>query len=781
MWMLFAVLLLGSVVSGHKIAAERTYSDSGCTRLTDEFGIMILNCSWQDLITVPAISPGQLVHTLDLSHNSLHKLHNSSFHLYPNLTQLILSFDNITRIEVETFSSLKALRKVDLSYNSLIFIHPNIFPQNKNLEMLSLQGNPLHTLHTLRTPFLIAMSLQSLDLSHCHLSHFSTDSLSGLPELKNLDLRHNSLQQLSLNNAPEFSSLQLAGNHWQCDCHFHALLMWISANQMMDSDIRTDKTVQCWQGDELRDLINKQDQDSICIREVTGLPIREKITPDLAVIVSDKDDSKLDKNSYLPSSAINEDDVWMYVDDNGEILYTDDEYSEELNENSYFLYAGGVPGLSHQEYAGLSLNVTTKVGDEISGNHKVANYTIQFSKVHDFIPEDTDVSFYDEFNSDSEELGHDSISLLSAEIPSLDDKDDMDLNLSVNMNVGDNNNVVNRTDETGDPVKFSSINDDFIQEDTEAGFYEYELYGEYQDYEESDKDIDPPSSAENPGLKHKDDNIFADVHYSMESSDLHDPNITNKIRDSNIDISSQNNDFIMDDNAAHNNSQIMSNLSLADNNKDDTLNNSRSYDYTCIFCDDHAVPAAEIPSLKYDDYEFSDTFIILENVKPEETAGKDEAADSAIQLLNFHDDLSPEVIADQFVFNLDDTISQEVDNNEILSAAANFQDLTDEDNFDIYNLIASSFKDFYSKTDAQVHKTLMNRINDKSQNETNLKIHTFLRFMIVAGIVAIFVFALVMIFYCITSIRTTPAFPKHVLVCKKVERSESKEHLLQNV
>jgi hypothetical protein len=171
----------------------------------------------------------------------------------------------------------------------------------------------------------------------------------------------------------------------------------------------------------------------------------------------------------------------------------------------------------------------------------------------------------------------------------------------------------------------------------------------------------------------------------------------------------------------------------------------------------------------------------LENVKPGETAGKDEAADSAIQFLNLPDDLSPADTADQFLFNFDDTDSQEVINKEILSAAANFQHLTGEDNFDIYNLIFWSFKDFHSETDDQEHKTLMNQINDKSQNETNIKMYIFIRFMIVAGIVAIFVFALVMIFCCITSVCATPSFLKQVLVYKKAERSESKEHLLQNV
>jgi Leucine-rich repeat (LRR) protein len=774
MWMLLAVLLLESVVNGHKLAAERTESDPECKSVTDELGIVIiLNCSWQALISVPVVSRGQLVHTLDLSHNSLHKLHNGSFHPYPNLAQLILSSDNITRIEVETFSSLKALRKIDLSYNNLTFIHPNIFLENTKLQILSLQGNPLHTLHT---PFLISMSLQSLDLSHCHLSHFSTDSLSSLPELENLNLSHNSLQQLLMTNVSALSSLQLAGNPWQCDCHFHALLMWISANQMVDSDIKTENTVQCWQGDRLKNLINKQDQDNICIGEVTDLPIRQKITPELADTGSEKD-NKLVKNNYLLPSSINEDDEWMYVDDNGEIVntYVDDDYPEEMDENSYFLYEGEVPGLSNQNYIGLSLNVTTKLGDETSRNHKVSDSTILSPKVHDFILEDTDVSFDGEFGGDyrdSEELDNDSISLLSVEAPVLDDKHDVDLNFTVNVNVGDtsNNNVGNRTDETRDTVKCSGMNNDFIHEETEASIYEYDLYDAYQDYEELDKDIDPPSSSENPGLKQKDENIIANVHHSMGSSDLQDPNITNKTRLSTTDIKGQNNDVSMDANSAYNNSQLTINSTSADDNKDDTFNNSHSYDYEHIFYDDHAGPAAEISSLKHDDYESSDTFVIFGNVNSEETGGKDEAADSAIQFINVHNDLSSEDIANQFVFNFDDTDSQEVTNKEILSAD-NFQDLYDRNDFFIYKLI---------ETDAQEHKTLMNQIKGKLQNETNLR-NLFIRLMMVAGVVTIFVFALVMLFYCIISLYAAPSVPKKVPVCKKMEKGESKERLLQNV
>lgn len=114
-WLLLVAVLLGSMVRSYENDAERSNSQTESRSLTDQPAIVYLNFSWQGLMSVPAISPGQLVHTLDLSHNNLHSLHNGNFYQYPNVTKLILSSDNITSIEIKTFSNLQALTEVDLS------------------------------------------------------------------------------------------------------------------------------------------------------------------------------------------------------------------------------------------------------------------------------------------------------------------------------------------------------------------------------------------------------------------------------------------------------------------------------------------------------------------------------------------------------------------------------------------------------------------------------------------------------------------------------------------
>jgi len=783
MCLLLVALLLQSTVSSNRSVSESSEDNPMCRGISGESDIMMLDCSWQGLTSVPAISPGQLVHLLDISHNTLPKLHNGSFHPYPNLTHLILSSDSIATIEVNTFSILKALRIVDLSYNNLKFIHPNLFLHNTNLETLSLQGNPLYPLES-RKPLLIAISLQSLDLSHCHLMQFSTQSLSGLPELKILDLRHNSLQQLSVNNMPALSSLQLAGNPWQCDCHFHSLLMLISANQMMHSDIRTDNTVQCWQRDELKNLTTMEDQNSIC-REVTGLTVSQNIISDLVATDSKKDENihskeenpEVEIKTWLDDDDDddddeddddddvfgNYDDFWMSADS-----YQDYEDYEKLDKNSALSSAAAVPSFVHQDYTGLNLTVSSKFEDnrnKVSRKDEITNSTIQLPRIlYNFIPEDTEVSFYDEFSSDyedSEELYMDSFSLLSAEIPSSDHRDDMNLNLAVSVEVGDNHTEDSRRDEVTDStIQFPRINDEFIPEDTEGSFYEYEFYGEYQDSEELSKDSVSASEAEIPNLKHE----YADVRYILDNSDLQTSDIKNETTDSTTGFSIQNNGFIAPDY-----SRLTSNSILTVNNKDNTLNSSRYFDYT--------FPATESPSEKYEDhYESVDEFIILENLNSEETIRKDDT-DSTILLPSTYDDYNPEDITDIFAFVLD----EELVNNEISPSTTKFPNLIDEGNFNIHSLSVSFLKYLYSDADDQEHKTLISHINAKSPNEMDLSTYTIIKSLILAGMISVVMFVLVVTVYCITSVCFTPSRSMQMNVYEKLEETPSKERLLQNV
>lgn len=753
-WLLLVAVLLGSLVRSYGSDAKRSNSQIESRSLTDQPAIHYLDFSWEGLMSVPVISPGELVHTLDLSHNNLHSLYNGNFYPYPNVKKLILSYDNITSIESKTFSNLQSLTQVDLSYNSLTFIHPSMFVLNTNLQALSLQGNPLYTFES-GTPFLIATSLRSLDLSHCNLLQFSTESLSGLPKLEMLDLRQNNLQQLSVNNISTLSSLKLTGNPWQCDCHFHDLLLWVSSNQIMDTDIKTDNTVQCWLGDKMRNLITKKDWDSICM-EATGLSTGHEIIPELAVTSSKNDYAVLDKknDSTFPANNKDNGDLWMFEDDSQEIFSSDyDNYFEELN-SDISLSAEELRNSVHQDYTGLNLTVSTKVGD----NHK------KLSRKYEVINSSGEYS--GEFE-DFDKLDSDNISDLSAEIPSLNQEDS---DLTVSMKIGDTRTA----DDLIDSVIVSiSAEDNFVPEDTDLGFYEFEFYGKFQDSEELHNDV---SVAEIPVVDNEDHNTPVDVNYALENSNLQELHSKIKLPISTTDFSSQGNDVIMDGIASDKNRVKISDTILADDIKNTTLNYSLDYDYDCILCDSYTIPATETQNPKHNnEYEFADPIVILEKV-----VRNAEDIDSSFQFQNMYDDFNSEDIGVPVAFDFNNVDSVEVNKYELSPDTIRFPDTIDEDNFDVDSLIASVLKGLNSAADVQEHETLMNQ-NDKPPNERHLKVYTFVRFLILAGMVLVVVFLLIVIFYCITNVHYTPAFLTQVNEYKKLKNSISEDQLVQNV
>jgi hypothetical protein len=583
--------------------------------------------------------------------------------------------------------------------------------------------------------------------------------------------------------------------------------MWVSANPMMDSDVGTDRTVQCWQGDLLRSLTTKQEQDSIC-KEVIGHTISQKITPELAVASNNKDENthsrkegpefetetllddvssnydELKKNSGSSFPAINkDDDVWIYEDEYRDDFSSDNEDSEEMHKDSIPSSAAEAPSLVQQDYMGPNLTVSIEVGDnhnEISRGDESINSTIHFLRTHGFIPGDIGVGF-DDFNGeyeDSEEMDRNSTSHLSAEIHSLDHQNDMNINLTVSMKAGENHTEVSRRDEVRDStIKFPSLSYGFIPEDIEDSYYDYEFYGEYQDSEELYKDNISPFSAETTNLKPEDDNVFADVHYILENSDLQESDTKRQTTISTTGLSSQNNDSVMDGSAPDSSSLRISNSNLTDSDKYDTLNNSRDYE-KCISCGDNAVPSTKTPSLKHEnEYEFTETSIFFENINSEGTAIKDETADYTIQFSSIYDDFSLEDNGDPFAFLVDDLGSEEVANNEISPSATNFPDLIEEDNFDI----ASVLKSFYSDADDQEHTTVMNRINDKPPNRLNLKMLTIIKFLILAGMVSVVVFVLIVTIYCISNVFLTSVLSRQVIVYKRMEKCAAKGELLQDV
>jgi len=67
----------------------------------------------------------------------------SNFEDLENLTELDLSHNGITEIELGSFSNLTKLESIDLSHNNITHIHKNIFDSLPNLEEIRLYYNQL--------------------------------------------------------------------------------------------------------------------------------------------------------------------------------------------------------------------------------------------------------------------------------------------------------------------------------------------------------------------------------------------------------------------------------------------------------------------------------------------------------------------------------------------------------------------------------------------------------------------------------------------------------------
>jgi len=117
-----------------------------------------------------------------------------------SLNELLLDRNNIENIQEQSFSDLRVLQVLSLSHNpTLTKIHPGAFQHNRYLTKIDISSNK--ALSALPKTLLVTLAnLSSLNVSHC------------------------SLTSLALPPVTEWSSLDLTGNPWVCDCHMASLL-----------------------------------------------------------------------------------------------------------------------------------------------------------------------------------------------------------------------------------------------------------------------------------------------------------------------------------------------------------------------------------------------------------------------------------------------------------------------------------------------------------------------------------------------------------------------------
>ena len=117
-----------------------------------------------------------------------------------SLNELLLDRNNIENIQEQSFADLRVLQVLSLSQNpTLTKIHPRAFQHNRYLTKIDISSNK--ALSVLPKTLLVTLAnLSSLNVSHC------------------------SLTSLSLPEVTMWSSLDLRGNPWVCDCDLEPLL-----------------------------------------------------------------------------------------------------------------------------------------------------------------------------------------------------------------------------------------------------------------------------------------------------------------------------------------------------------------------------------------------------------------------------------------------------------------------------------------------------------------------------------------------------------------------------
>lgn len=148
------------------------------------------------------------IERLDLSHNNLTVLHDSSgLSRLINLIELRITHNQLARCEESALANLRNLQILDLSHNRLPALPSKFFqPVRVTLKKLNMSFNSISVL--VPTLFDSLNQLESLDLSHNDItSHWINDRLfKNLTQLHYLDLSFNKLTVLS--SPTTFSSLQ---------------------------------------------------------------------------------------------------------------------------------------------------------------------------------------------------------------------------------------------------------------------------------------------------------------------------------------------------------------------------------------------------------------------------------------------------------------------------------------------------------------------------------------------------------------------------------------------
>jgi len=172
-----------------------------------------LDLSYNMIDDVTMTSPAHLLRHLDLQHNVIQRLSESSFTELPHLQVLLLGYNRIAELDVRWFRPLVDLRWLSVAGNRLSALTPSQFRD-------------------------VLPQLTHLDLSRNKIEDVPDDALSGASSLRELDLSHNRIRRLtprSFVGVEALVQLDLSGNQLE-DVPTPALKVFESLNSLILDD-----------------------------------------------------------------------------------------------------------------------------------------------------------------------------------------------------------------------------------------------------------------------------------------------------------------------------------------------------------------------------------------------------------------------------------------------------------------------------------------------------------------------------------------------------------------
>uniref|UniRef100_UPI00398F1F31 leucine-rich repeat-containing protein 4B-like n=1 Tax=Pristiophorus japonicus TaxID=55135 RepID=UPI00398F1F31 len=157
---------------------------------------------------------------LDLNQNRIRHLPGDLSDSLQHLIELRLSNNHIEYIHWNSMQYLENLEKLDLSRNRITSLETGAFKGLYKLRHLFLKNNRLNVIET--GFFVMLQSLEALHLEHNNITTIQGEAFASLRSLSLLCLNGNHLNHIKfktfLNIQTQGTHLQLADNHWICDC-----------------------------------------------------------------------------------------------------------------------------------------------------------------------------------------------------------------------------------------------------------------------------------------------------------------------------------------------------------------------------------------------------------------------------------------------------------------------------------------------------------------------------------------------------------------------------------